>query len=458
MMIMIRTNALFAALCALNVAWTATANPQEVRPRAIWERVYGETGDDEATDIKERFDAAGRSAGFVLTGQSGPHPGHLFVLITDLEGRAEPLGFRVFGDTQGERGESVLQTSDGGYLATGSWTYSRAGVARHDIFVVKLDASFNLDPGCAYPCRLPRGDQKDQVAYGVTECDGGYMLAGTSDGDALLLRLLPSCAMDPSWPPKRYDAIAGDLANSICRAEDGCFFLVGEAWIPPSGQGAFLIKTDAQGVQLQNRRYPGVKGNTQFKGVHETPDGGCIAVGWTSNADGINRIYLVKTDRLGLQIAMMPVSGTVHQRGHDVDLIRDSSGNHVGYVVAGYQSFHEPDRQALVVATGLDLQPRWEWVSRAKGTWANAIEQCTDGDVVIAGRTAGSQNVGGQIYLALLRSCAPFSSESFLRGDGNTDCVVDLSDAILILGYLFQGGKLACLDAADVDEIGRAHV
>jgi hypothetical protein len=43
----------------------------------------------------------------------------------------------------------------------------------------------------------------------------------------------------------------------------------------------------------------------------------------------------------------------------------------------------------------------------------------------------------------------------FLRGDTNGDALVDLSDAVATLGYLFLGDTLpGCLDAADADDSG----
>ncbi len=47
----------------------------------------------------------------------------------------------------------------------------------------------------------------------------------------------------------------------------------------------------------------------------------------------------------------------------------------------------------------------------------------------------------------------PTASGSFLRGDGNDDGTIDLTDAITILNYLFLGGVApGCLDAADSDD------
>ena len=47
----------------------------------------------------------------------------------------------------------------------------------------------------------------------------------------------------------------------------------------------------------------------------------------------------------------------------------------------------------------------------------------------------------------------PTAAGRFLRGDGNDDGTIDLTDAITILNYLFLGGVVpGCLDAADADD------
>ncbi len=48
--------------------------------------------------------------------------------------------------------------------------------------------------------------------------------------------------------------------------------------------------------------------------------------------------------------------------------------------------------------------------------------------------------------------------QQFIRGDANLDLHVDLSDAITLLGYLFGGLPLECLDAADANDSGSINI
>ena len=55
----------------------------------------------------------------------------------------------------------------------------------------------------------------------------------------------------------------------------------------------------------------------------------------------------------------------------------------------------------------------------------------------------------------LLPAEEPENSDSFLRGDVNTDGVVDLADALYLLSWLVQEGQAPdCLKAADVNDDG----
>jgi len=68
------------------------------------------------------------------------------------------------------------------------------------------------------------------------------------------------------------------------------------------------------------------------------------------------------------------------------------------------------------------------------------------------GGTAAGAVVGVEEPLFLM---ADEFDTPFLRGDANADSVLDLSDAVSILSYLFSGGeKPYCLDAADTNDDG----
>ncbi len=75
------------------------------------------------------------------------------------------------------------------------------------------------------------------------------------------------------------------------------------------------------------------------------------------------------------------------------------------------------------------------------------IETCLDG----AGPppTPGAPNLGD----------CPDTEPRFVRGDSNSDCSVDITDAVFILNYLFLGGSQPdCEDAADTNDTGTIDI
>ncbi|MBI4603003.1 MAG: hypothetical protein HY721_13680 [Planctomycetes bacterium] len=67
--------------------------------------------------------------------------------------------------------------------------------------------------------------------------------------------------------------------------------------------------------------------------------------------------------------------------------------------------------------------------------------------------------VDGTPYIERIAVSVPAAAARFQRGDANSDRVVDLSDAVLVLLYLFGGSRTPpCLDAADADDRGAIDV
>jgi hypothetical protein len=70
----------------------------------------------------------------------------------------------------------------------------------------------------------------------------------------------------------------------------------------------------------------------------------------------------------------------------------------------------------------------------------------------------GFDRTGRLVDSAAIRITRPAGTALFVRGDADLDGMVGLTDAIRILGFLFQGGTAPCLDAADVDDSGQVDI
>jgi hypothetical protein len=146
---------------------------------------------------------------------------------------------KAYGEAYWDEGNSVQQTSDGGYIVAG-WT---ASLGADGVFLIKTDANGNIIWAKTY------GGTGGEGAFSVQQTsDGGYIVAGYTG----------------SWP--YYDI--------------------------------FLIKTDANGNIIWAKAYGGTSGDQAYS-VQQTSDGGYIVAGYTASFGAFGDIFLIKTDANG---------------------------------------------------------------------------------------------------------------------------------------------------------------
>ncbi len=145
---------------------------------------------------------------------------------------------RTYGGTRREYGQSVQQTTDGGYIVAGRTNSFGAG--NYDVCLVKTNAN---------------GDILWTNTYGGAGDDGGHSVQQTTDGGYI---------------------VAGST---------GSF---------GSGIQVYLIKTNFSGDTLWTKTYGG-SGDEFGSSVQQTTDGGYIVAG----AKGSYKVYLIKTNSSG---------------------------------------------------------------------------------------------------------------------------------------------------------------
>ncbi len=99
--------------------------------------------------------------------------------------------------------------------------------------------------------------------------------------------------------------------------------------------------------------------------------------------------------------------------------------------------------------------------SGAKWNLLGTYDLTTTGKVVLTAKADGASYNADAVKFAS-QSCIEKIVEEFpmlfLRGDASHDKKVDLSDAITILNYLFNGGPLSCQDSADANDDGKIDI
>jgi hypothetical protein len=112
-------------------------------------------------------------------------------------------------------------------------------------------------------------------------------------------------------------------------------------------------------------------------------------------------------------------------------------------------------------AGGLDSVP--VWTELARQDFGTALSSVT---TLYAGVAAAGRDPGADLPFTALRASfsnleleSSVSGPTFRRGDSDANGMIDLTDAIKLLNFLFTGGPVPeCLDAADFDDSGIADI
>jgi len=204
---------------------------------------------------------------------------------------------KTFGGGKEERGQSVQQTDDGGYIITGT-TYS-FGAGSFDVWLIKTDQNGNKIWDKTF------GGKSADFGNSVQQTtDGGYIIAGSLSWDRLL----------------------------------------------------FLIKTDRNGNMIWNDTFGG-SGEEEGKSVQQTVDGGYIITGYTNSfGNGYSDVWLIKTDSDGNKVWDNTFGGTSFDYGTSVQLTTDG-----GYIITGYtNSFGNGYSDVWLIKTDSDGNKVWD--------------------------------------------------------------------------------------------------
>ena len=303
---------------------------------------------------------------------------------------------KTYGGTSYDYGESVQQTTDGGYIIAG-WTYSY-GAGSYDVYIIKIDA---------------QGDTLWTRTYGGTDYDYGYSVQQTTDGGYIIagwtasygaggydVYLIKTDAQGDTLWTRTYGGTDYDYSYSVQQTTDGGYIIAGFTGSyganPDSTSDIWLIKTDSLGDTLWTKTYGGTSDDHGLS-VQQTTDGGYIIAGVTNSygAGGYD-VYLIKTDAQGDTLWTRTYGGTDYDCGSSVQQTTDG-----GYIIAGVtNSYGAGGYDVYLIKT--DAQGDTLWTRTYGGTdydCGSSVQQTTDGGYIIAGVTNSYGAGGYDVYL-----------------------------------------------------------
>ena len=310
---------LFSIFIVLFFTTICSAQPQA--PDTLWTWAYGYTGYDFGNSVRQTSDG-----GFIIAGSTSSLDGDDILLIkTDALGNQQ--WSQTFGGNFSVWGKSIQQTSDGGYIITG--LIDSSFTTNCDVYLIKTDILGNQQWSRSF------GGIIDDAGNCVQQTsDGGYIIVGKTASygagnyDVYLIKTDAFGAQEWYQTFGMYDESFG---NSVQQTSDGGYIIAGATeYLGPINCSIYLIKTDGLG----NQQWYKIFGRMDFDHgtyAQQTLDGEYIVVGSTDSLGaGCCDVYLIKTDALGNQQWYQTFGGYNDDWGKSVQQTSDG-----GYIIIG---------------------------------------------------------------------------------------------------------------------------
>jgi hypothetical protein len=338
-----------------------------------WIKVFGRSDDERGYSVQQTTDN-----GFIITGRSGTE---LCLIKTDSKGIEEWLKILLSGSV----GWSVEQTEDGGYIVAGA-KYSD-GYDKY-IYLVKTDSIGNEVWSKLY-------DQG--IGYSVQQTsDGGFILTGVDSVYDVCLIKTDSIGNEV-WKKSFGAAEEDDCGMSVQQTSDGGFIISG--WI---SDDACLIKTDENGNEMWTKTYGGNAADGNFS-VQQTTDGGYITIGRTKSyggGGGYADVYLIKADENGNEIWFKTFGGSADDWGLSVQQTSDH-----GYIISGLSGLGS---DLYLIKTDESGNEIWSKIYGDKIGGGYSVKQTIDGGYIITGDIDSEVNYIKDLYLIKTDSSGNF--------------------------------------------------
>ncbi len=397
-----------------------------------WIKSFGGSGEDTARAI-----IAIKDGGYAVLGFSNSTDGDLdgktaavndyWLLKLDETGNLQWT--KTYGGSKDDKGQSLVQTKDGGYALTG-YAMSSDGDGSvnkgfHDNWILKLDYAGNIEWEKSF------GFSGHDHSYDLIETeDGGLFFVGflditsaRADGNTEKRNSLTAHGVGEFWGTK-IDAKANvewrgyfggtnnDRAHSVVRANDGGYVMAGftesNDFDIANSRGSYdfwAVKVDDKGNMVWENSFGGT-GIEQAQDISKTADGGYVITGNTFSNDtdvsknnGASDVWLIKIDANGKKVWDRSYGGTEFEDGQSVTLSKDG-----GFIIAGNSKSTNNDLNANAGENDIwliktDANGTMEWQKSFGGAGLDfgfdAIET-EDGSIILIGETSSEDFLGLQ--------------------------------------------------------------
>jgi len=369
-----------------------------------WNKTFGGLGYSEsANSICQTKDG-----GYIITGEKSEefNPNYQDVLVRKMDSDGNEEWIKTFGEQgNNEYGYSIQQTKDGGYIIAGK----KKGMLNYDIYLIKIDSDGNEEWNWVSGwINFDSGNSIHQTA------DGGYIITGSTSNtvnpiypDVVLLKI--NSNGEEEWSKSFGKMNYPDSGYSVQQTDDGGYIIAGVTMSYGEGlDDIWLIKTDSWGTEQWNKTFGGSHYDYGYS-VQQTNDGGYIIVGKTNSyGTGTDEdILLIKTNSGGIEQWNKTFDGSNYESGNSVQQTNDG-----GYIIVGStNSFGVGDYDIWLVKVNKNVTPSISFVKNEADDklmvtstepgldWSDVLIQCSNGTHNAIINMTGSIEAGDTIYV-----------------------------------------------------------
>jgi hypothetical protein len=357
----------FLALVLLSCTYDSVPEAEEdfptFRGEVAWIKAFGGSGDDSPRSVVQTDDGS-----FAVLGFSNSTDGDLshkttgvndyWLLKTDDQG--DIFWSRTYGGSMDDRGQAVIQTSDGGFALTG-YAMSQDGDASnnegfHDNWVLKLDGLGEIQWEKSF------GFSGHDHSYDLVETPGGGLFfagflditSARADGFDEKTYSLTRHGVGEFWGTKLgpggeitwrtyFGGTNNDRAHAVIRGHDQGYVMAGfsesddfDISDPRGSYDFWVVKVSETGEMLWEQSYGGT-GIDIAQDIAQTEDGGYVIAGSTISADGDvtasrggSDAWVIKIDSGGNLLWERTYGGSGFEAAESIRPTRDG-----GFVIAG---------------------------------------------------------------------------------------------------------------------------
>ena len=272
-----------------------------------WNKTYGGSLDDRGSKIIQTQDG-----GYVIVGYSQSNDfdatqneGSYDFWMVKLTNSGVVSWEKSFGYTGSDKGYSIIQTSDNGYLLSGVLDVTASGGAGNskavlhaggDYWAIKLDVSGNIQW-----TKYFGGSLNDTLSDAIQTTDGGFILVGSSDSADVDITnnkgtydfwIVKINALGVLVWEKNYGGAEIDEARGIVSSDDGNYVIVGDtrsADVDVSQNSGsadlWLIKITPDGDLIWEKTFGGGSFDVG-RAIVKTQDSGFLIAGSSRSQDG----------------------------------------------------------------------------------------------------------------------------------------------------------------------------